>query len=101
MMIVPHQITADVPLNLTTTLGVSIFWNIQNRTSSWLYLMEVVAGTTPTAAEVAQGYAVQTNEHYLAPGATPDVMRMPISRNGFDLWALARVSGSLVAGDVY
>ena len=99
-MIVPHQITADVPLNLTTTLGVSIFWNIQNRTSSWLYLMEVAAGTTPTAADVAQGYAVQTNEHYLAPGATRDVMGVLQSQSGYDLWALARVSGSLVAGDV-
>ena len=99
-MIVPHQITADVPLNLTATLGVSPFWNIQNRTSSWLYLMEVTAGTTPTAAEVAQGFAVQANEHYLAPGATLDTMGELQSQSGYDLWALARVSGSLVAGDV-
>ena len=56
---------ADTTLNLTTTLGTNptAFWDIQNRTPSWLFLMEVATGDTPTAEEVALGYALQANEH--------------------------------------
>ena len=102
-MIVPHAIMADTPLNLTATLGVSPtgFWNVQNRTSSWIYLMDVTTGDTPTAEDVAVGYAVQSNEHRLVPsayGTTPG--NPPASLTDFDLWALARIGGSLVAGDV-
>ena len=89
-MVTPHRIAADTPLNLTTTLGVSptAFWDIQNRTPSWLFLMEVAAGDTPTAKEVALGYALQANEH-----------RTVGFKTDLHLWALARIGGYLVAGD--
>ena len=103
-MIVPHAIMAEQPLNLTATLGVaaSAYWDIQNRTPSWVYIMEVATGDTPTAEEVAAGYAVQSNEHYTLPSAYPTTAGSPpASLTGFDLWAMARVGGHLVAGDVY
>ena len=92
-MIVPHAIMADTPLNLTATLGVSPtgFWDVQNRTSSWIYLMDVTTGDTPTAADVAVGYALQSNEHRIVPAGA--------ALTGFYLCARARIGGSLVAGD--
>ena len=89
-MITPHQIAADTPLNLTTTLGVSptAFWDIQNRTPSWLFLREFATGDTPTSEDVALGYALQANEH-----------RTVGFKTDLHLWAPARVGGYLVAGD--
>ena len=89
-MITPHQIATDTPLNLTTMLGVSptAFWDIQNRTPSWLFLREFATGDTPTADQVAQGYSLQAGEHRTV-GFSHDL----------NLWALARVGGYLVAGD--
>ena len=89
-MITPHQIAADTPLNLNTTMGVSptAFLDVQNRTPSWVFLMEVATGDTPTAEDVALGYALQTNEH-----------RTVGFKTDLHLWALARIGGYLVAGD--
>ena len=77
---------ADTTLNLTTTLGTNptAFWDIQNRTPSWLFLMEVATGDTPTAEEVALGYALQANEH-----------RTVGFKTDLHLWALARIGGYL------
>ena len=51
-------------------------------------LMEVATGDTPTAEEVALGYALQANEH-----------RTVGFKTDLHLWALARIGGYLVAGD--
>ena len=89
-MITPHAIEADIPLNLRTTLGVSPsgFWELQNRTPSWVFLREFANADTPDAEDVALGFALQTNEH-----------RTVAFKTDLDLWALARIGGNLVAGD--
>ena len=102
MSTVTVPMDAGTPVNLTAALGVSAtgWWDVQNRTPSWVFLADIATGDTPTVDEVAAGYAVQSNEHYIAPSAYPSTTgNPPVSLTDFDLWVVARRNGHLVAGD--